>query len=410
MDLDALPPPIVVADRTGLSHLVRLLDAAELVAVDTEADSFFNFREKVCLVQITAAGSDFLVDPLAGLDLSPLGAMLADGRKRKIFHDGEYDILILKRDFGFEFKNLFDTRIAEAALGVESPGLASVLRTRFGIELDKSMQRSNWSARPLSDKQIRYARLDTHFLIPLMEEQERELAERDRAMIVVGECARLERLVPSNGEFSADDFVRLKGARALDRIGQRRLRELFAARHELAKAADLPPFKIIGNDALVEVARRAPRDVDELGHVPGVSPKQARKLGHEFMAALRNAEELGPLDHTPQPSRRDGAVQLDEYEYELHERLKLWRRDRGARLGIDSSLVVNRHVLVRLAQKQPITEAALHAVDGLLDWQINMFGPEILDVVRTAQRELPPAAPHAPGRRRGRPRREGRAG
>lgn len=410
MDLDALPPPILVSDAQALARLLRVLEATQVVAIDTEADSFFNFREKVCLVQITADAQDFLVDPLARIDLAPLGAMLADPTKQKVFHDGEYDILILKRDFGFEFKNLFDTRIAEAALGVESPGLAAVLRARFGIELDKSMQRSDWSARPLSTKQIRYARLDTHFLIQLMQVQRRELAERGRGMIVEGECARLERLVPASGEFNPDDFVRLKGARALDRSGQRRLRELFAARQALAQAADLPPFKVLGNDALVEAARRAPRDFDELAHVPGVSPKHVRKIGRELLSALERAAELGPLEHPPQPSRKDGSVQLDELEFELHERLKNWRRERAVRLGLDSSLVLNRHVLVRLAQRKPIEEGDLAHVDGLLDWQINMFGPEILDVVRTGLRELPVVIAQSAGRRRHRARREGGRG
>jgi len=276
MDLDALPPPILVADGRALERMIADLEGRPVVSVDTEADSFFNYREKVCLVQITVEDRDYLLDPLARIDLGALGRVLGDPRTTKVFHDGEYDILILKRDFGFEFRNLFDTRIAEAALGIESPGLAAVLRARFGIELDKSMQRSNWSARPLSPKQIRYARLDTHFLEALMGEQRTELEARRRMMIVEGECARLEKLVPANVEFSADDFVKLKGARTLDRMEQQRLRELFAARHEVASATDLPPFKIIGNDQLIEAARRGPRNVHELAQVPGISPKQAR--------------------------------------------------------------------------------------------------------------------------------------
>jgi len=206
MNLD-LPPPTVVAEAAALERLLRELEGAREVAVDTEADSFFNFREKVCLVQITAGERDWLVDPLARIDLAPLGRMLSDPRITKVFHDGEYDILILKRDFGFEFRNLFDTRVAAAALGIESPGLAAVLHARFGIELDKSLQRSNWSARPLSQQQISYARLDTHFLLPLMHEQRAELEQRGRAMIVEGECSRLEKLVPTEPTFSPDEFV-----------------------------------------------------------------------------------------------------------------------------------------------------------------------------------------------------------
>src|SRR5262245_4234323 len=102
MDLD-LPPPILVEDARGLERLLEDLERQREIALDTEADSFFNFREKVCLLQVTAEDRDYLVDPLAGLDVAPLGTMLADPARTKVFHDGEYDVLILKRDFGFEF-------------------------------------------------------------------------------------------------------------------------------------------------------------------------------------------------------------------------------------------------------------------------------------------------------------------
>jgi ribonuclease D len=399
MNLD-LPPPTVVAEAAALERLLRELEGAREVAVDTEADSFFNFREKVCLVQITAGERDWLVDPLARVDLAPLGRVLSDPRITKVFHDGEYDILILKRDFGFEFKNLFDTRVAAAALGIESPGLAAVLHARFGIELDKSLQRSNWSARPLSQQQISYARLDTHFLLPLMHEQRAELEQRGRAMIVEGECSRLEKLVPSEPSFSPDEFVRLKGARLLDRNAQQRLRELFVLRHELAERSDLPPFKVLGNDALVALAQAAPRNERELAQVPGFSPKQARRLGERVLDALERAHELGPLERTPNPPNKDGTSALSEEEFELHEALKDWRKNRAVREGFDASLVINRHVLLRLAQRKPATGEELRGIEGLLDWQREAFGDDITAVVRRAREQFA-ADPGPRARRRG---------
>ena len=397
-----LPPPELIDSNAALARALEQLDSQREIAVDTEADSFYSYREKVCLVQITAGERDWLVDPLAGLDLTPLGRLFADPGKIKVFHDGEYDILILKRDWRFEFKNLFDTRIAEAALGVESPGLAAVLRARFGVELDKSMQRSDWSSRPLSAKQIQYARLDTHFLIALMNSQRPELDARGRAMIVEGECLRLERLRPVEAVFSADDFIKLKGARALDLAAQRRLRELYAMRHELADAADLPAFKILGNETLLAIAERDPRSLHELERSVGLSPKQARRIGDALMAALARAAELGPLERSPTPPSRDGADGMNEAEVELHERLKEWRRERGIELGIDSSLVINRHVLLKLAKQRPGSAAELEAVEGLMPWQREMFGDSLLALIEKAWREIP--ATLAAGRRR-RPRR-----
>ncbi len=397
-----LPPPELIDSDAALARALEQLDSQHEIAVDTEADSFYSYREKVCLVQITAGERDWLVDPLAGVDLTPLGRLFADPRKVKVFHDGEYDILILKRNWRFEFKNLFDTRIAEAALGVESPGLAAVLRARFGVELDKSMQRSDWSARPLSAKQIQYARLDTHFLVGLMNSQRPELDSRGRAMIVEGECLRLERLRPVEAAFSADDFVKLKGARVLDLAAQRRVRELYAARHELADAADLPAFKVLGNETILAIAEREPRSLHELERIVGMSPKQARRIGDALLAALARAAELGPLERSPTPPSRDGADGLDEAEIELHERLKEWRRERGLELGIDSSLVLNRHVLLKLAKQRPGSTRELEDVEGLMPWQREMFGDSLLALIEKAWREIP--ATLAAGRRR-RPRR-----
>jgi ribonuclease D len=255
----ALEPPEIVASEPALRALVERLQREPEIAVDTEADSFYHYQESVCLIQVTAGARDFLIDPLAGIDLAPFGRVLADPARIKVFHDGEYDVLLLKRQFGFSFANLFDTRVAAAALGVEMPGLASVLAAHFGVELDKSLQRSDWSARPLTSKQIEYARLDTHYLLALMHAQRAELEERERAVVVAGEYQRLENLAAPARAFDPDEFVRLKGARALSLQRMQVLRELFVLRDDLARRRDVPPFKVLGNNLLIEIARRSPR-------------------------------------------------------------------------------------------------------------------------------------------------------
>jgi ribonuclease D len=374
--LPELPPPTLVVDAAGLRRLAdELADHAE-IAVDTEADSFFSYREKVCLMQITAGAHDWLVDPLAGLDLSPLGAILADPRRIKVFHDGEYDVLILKRAWGFDFGGLFDTRVAASALGEANPGLASVLKAHFDLDLDKSMQRSDWSARPLTQKQIRYAQFDTHYLVDLMHRQKEALARAGREAVVDGECRRLEQLVPPDNEFSADEFVRIKGVRALSKQGRQTLRELYALRDRLAAASDLPAFKVLSNQALMAMAERPPASLRELAALPGISSRVARKHGEEVLAAIARARELGPLERLPVARRNDGPV-MDDLETELHERLKQWRKQRAQAEGYDAALVLNRHVLARLALEKPRTPAALARIEGLLPWQLERFGDDL---------------------------------
>lgn len=391
-----LPPPTLVHDASGLQRMLADLDGQREVAVDTEADSFFSYREKVCLIQVTVEDRDYLIDPLAGFDLSPFGRVLEDPAKEKIFHDGEYDVLILKRSYGFRFVNLFDTRVAAAALGDPQPGLANVLKARFDVELDKSMQRSDWSSRPLSSKQIDYARLDTRFLIPLARAQKLELEQRQRRRIVDGECRRLEQLVPGDNSFDPDEFARIPGVRGLSPQSQRVLRELFVLRDRLARESDQPPFKVVHNDVLMTLAAQEGRAYADASQLPGLSPRQSKRFGGEILAALEAARRLGALDRLPALKSKDGTGELDDASYELHERLKEWRRRRAQLEGYDASLVLNRHALLRLAKEQPRDVSALAKVEGLQDWQVAEWGSEWVGLIDSSLREFETSPPRPP--------------
>ncbi len=367
---------------------MRVLRDAKEIGFDTEADSFYHYQEHVCLIQITAKDVDYVVDPLCDFDLGELGDILADPSKVKVFHDGEYDVLILKRDYDFRFAGIFDTRIAAAALGLESPGLASVVQEHFGVELDKSQQRSDWSKRPLTASQVAYARQDTRYLLPLMDKMRAALREVGRERVVDGECRRIEALVPAEKEFNPDEFVRLKGARTLDPNQTQALRELFIWRDGEAKARDVPPFKVLGNHLMLDIARARPRTLKRLERVERLSPKVVRRLGEDLVRAMTIAEEKGPMKQLPTLPSKDGTGKLDEAERELHDRLKEWRKKRARDEGIDSSLVLNRHTLVLLATERPTDLAALEAVDGILPWQIEDFGDELCGVIRAFAEDL----------------------
>lgn len=376
-----LAPPVLVESQGGLEDMLGALEGADVVAVDTEADSFYSYRDKVCLFQVTAGGEDWLVDPLADLDLGGLGDVLADPGICKVFHDAEYDVLILKREYGFTFRNLFDTRVAAAVLGSKAPGLASVLEEHFGVRLDKSQQRSDWSRRPLSDKQIAYARLDTRFLEALKEEQQAELRERDLEMIVDTECRRLEVLEAPPQEASPDDFVRVKGARTLDPKGKSALRELWAMREKQAQKVDRPPFRILGNKPMLEIARVRPRSESELLRIDGVTPKVLSRLGDRIRRALERAERKGPLRRLPRAQRPGAGPPLNEDDTELHDRLKRLRRDAAEAENIESAYLINRHVLTRLTLEKPRTMEALEDLGLLAEWQLDRFADDILDLI-----------------------------
>ena len=175
MSTPTLPPPVLIQDPLGLRRLADLLARSPTIAMDTESNSLYAYQEKVCLIQFSLPAGDFILDSLAVSDLESLRPVLADPGIEKIFHAVEYDLICLRRDFGFELNNLFDTMVAARTLGWKKVGLASILDERYGVTMNKRFQRADWGRRPLTPEQLAYARLDTHFLIPLRNELKAEL-------------------------------------------------------------------------------------------------------------------------------------------------------------------------------------------------------------------------------------------
>src|SRR5689334_8150940 len=177
---DPLPAPTWVDTPAALRDMAETLSAQPCIAVDTEANSLHAYRERVCLIQFSIPGADYLVDPLALDDLTYLAPIFADAHIEKIFHAAEYDVIGLHRDFDFVFANIFDTMVAARTLGYAAVGLGSLLAEKFNLDLDKHNQKADWGQRPLSDELVDYARLDTRYLIPLRELLEAELREKER--------------------------------------------------------------------------------------------------------------------------------------------------------------------------------------------------------------------------------------
>src|SRR5215207_966622 len=115
--MNALPPPTIVDSPEKLDALIKTLAGEILLAIDTESNSLRAYRERVCLIQLSSRTADYIIDPLRISDMHPLGAILADRKVEKVFHSAEYDVMTIKRDFGFQINNLFDTQLAARILG-----------------------------------------------------------------------------------------------------------------------------------------------------------------------------------------------------------------------------------------------------------------------------------------------------
>nr|MBC8451553.1 HRDC domain-containing protein [Planctomycetota bacterium] len=265
-----------------------------------------------------------------------------------------------------------------------------VIEHYFGVTIDKSEQRSDWSRRPLSRSQVEYARLDTRYLQALKACMLADLDTKDRLMVVTGECERLEGLEVPAREFNPEDYAKIKGARRLNAAEQSVLRELFVLRDRLAAERDVPSFKVLGNSILLTLAERKPTSLTALEGLKGFPRGRMRSLGRDVLTAVKVGTEKGPIQRSKaRPTAdKDKAKRLEDPEFELHERLREWRRATAENEGMDSSLILNRHVMLRLAMVRPASAEALESVEGLVTWQRERYANSLLALVRDFEAEL----------------------
>lgn len=284
MSVPALQPTFV-GDAAGIDALAARLAEEPRVALDTESNSFHAYRERVCLLQISIPGADFIVDPIA-VDVSALGPVLG-GERELVLHGADYDVRCLRREYGWDLGRIFDTMIAARRLGMKELGLAALVDAHFGVRLTKEHQRADWGRRPLSRDQLRYAALDTHFLLPLHDLLSRGLAEAGSAEEARREFDRIAAARAHARVFDPEGWRKLKGSRELDPEGKKVLRALWIAREERASAIDKPPFKVVPETALVELARRRPVDAAGVRAIPGVTPRVMDRAGDAILNVLR---------------------------------------------------------------------------------------------------------------------------
>lgn len=360
-----------IDQQEALDLAFERIAARTEVAIDTEADSLHSYFDKVCLIQISLPDEDLVIDPLQRLDLSRFGEILANPAITKIFHGGDYDLRILHRDFGFTVHNLIDTSICAQLLGYEGLGLAALLDRHFGVKLNKAHQRADWSMRPLPADMLAYAAMDTHYLAALAGKLRQELEALGRWEWAVEEFSRLENVrYREASEEDAEPWRKVKNISGLDRRGLAIIREIHQWRDALARKADRPPFKVVGNDTLVAIAKDKPRSVSELLEIKAVPRYYADRYGRELTAIVRRAMEL-PEEELPDRNEPKAWIRDKALENRIN-RLKTIR-DRYAReLKVDGSVLGARHILAAIA-----TEGTLD-VPAMREWQKRLMGEELL--------------------------------
>jgi ribonuclease D len=380
---------VCIERRAELEELARALLGEPVVAVDTEADSFYHYFDKTCLVQIATRSQIYLIDPLAlggPAELDPLRPVMASPSVRKVFHAAEYDIYVLKRDCGFEFANLFDTMVSAQLLGYPAIGLAALIERHFQAKLPKDEQRSDWSVRPLSESQLEYAAADVKYLIRLAEKLERDLRRRRRLEWAEEEFASVARRAWPDREFDQLGYLKIKGARRLDPRRLAVLRELYLLRDKRAREVDRPAFKVLGNRTLLEIAELAPERSEDLRSVKGITDLILRRMGRELMAAVARGMRRG---HGPIPRSEGGSPRrrMDRRAERRLERLKRWRAARAAELEMDPGVLCPNSALEAIVWRGPERAEHLREVPEVKGWFAREFGDEIVSLVAEVSAE-----------------------
>lgn len=371
-DPSRLPAPVLVDTPAAFDAFLVALAAEKRLALDTESDSLYRYFHKVCLIQVSTAHADYLLDPLRIADLQPLASFMADAQVEKVFHAGENDILLLKRDFGFRFANVFDTLVAARILGRRHVGLAALLRETFGVELDKRMQLTDWGHRPLTAPQLSYARLDSHYLLPLRDLLADELQRRRRWREAQEAFARLPELEYTEKPYDPEGFWRSKVVRDLRPDELAIFRELYLWRDQQARALDQPPFKILTDQVLAELSQRQPAQPADLR----LSPRLVERYGPAILTAIARGRQA-PAPQPP-PRRPNSNGRPDPAVSARYDRLRAWRARRAAERGVEPDVILNNDALLSIARASPADLEALAGLGILGPWKLEEYGAELL--------------------------------
>lgn len=365
-----------VSSAPELEALARRVAGEPLLAVDTEAASFHRFVDRIYLIQLSTRKDTAIIDPLTVGDVADLGAVLADPRIEIIFHDADYDLRILDRDYGIRARRLFDTRIAAQLLGEPAIGLAALLEKYLGVKLDKKYQRADWSRRPLTPEMLDYAAMDTRHLPALRDTLRQQLETAGRLAWAEEEFGRLEDLRWTPVSTNGDSYLRIKGARLLSRRGLALLRELAHWRDAVAAELDRATFRVMPNEALLKLAAGAKPSRDELKQTAGVSPRLVDTRGDALLAAIERglAVPEKELPRFPRGERRTPDASFDARV----EKLKAVRNKAAVELKLDPGVLCPKGTLEAVARANPATEAAMRKLPDIRQWQVDVLGKSFL--------------------------------
>ena len=370
----------------GVERFTSEISATREIALDTEGASFHRFVDRIYLLQLSTREHHAVIDPLPIGVPSGLGALLEDPSVEIVFHDADYDLRLLQQDYGWRVRTIFDTRIAAQLLGYTAFGLAALLERFFEVKLDKKHQRADWSMRPLTEGMLDYAAQDTRHLLQLRDQLASELERTGRTAWAREEFSLLEG-TRWQDETPGTAYLRVKGARDLNRRELAVLRELVPWRDAVAGSLDRATFRVLGNEQLLDIARTQPRTKEALGKVKGMPRAVLEQRGEELLGAVSRALAVpeAELPKCPRAARWDRDPEFDARV----SALKTARDAAAKRLQLDPGVLCSRDRLEAVARRNPATVEEVAEVNELRRWQVAELAESFVEAL----------APHRKGRK-----------
>jgi ribonuclease D len=370
----------LAATPDAMPGLLEAMRDAERIAVDTEADSYHHFHHKICLIQVAVEGRCWIVDPLAGLDLSEMMSIMA--QKQLVFHDAGYDLRLLLSDFGFRPQGgIFDTMLAARLVGLENFSLSAVLEQILGIRLSKHNQRANWAKRPIEAALLAYAAEDIRYLEHIADALRERLDRLGRTDWHREYCewTIAQSQIPKAAE-DPEKIWRIRGTTGLKPRQLAFVRAVWQWRQAQSSRADVAPFRVLRNEQLLELALWAERQKEI--RPDKLPPLPRHCTGHrqgELIKSLQKAFALN-CEQWPLPLPPNGGKRPSPEVLEKAEQLHAHCRRIAQSLALPTSLIASRKSLLAAVNTGADTEEKLVRI-GWMRWQAQLVLPALREVL-----------------------------
>ena len=364
---------ILIDNKKAMELATVNLSGAKSISVDTESSGYFTYYSRICLVQITVNGKNYIIDPLSPLDMSLLNPIFMDEKILKIFHSAPDDVKALKRDFGYNFKNIADTMYSSKLLGMEHNSLNYLVEYYHSIKLSKTEQKSNWEKRPLDKQQLQYAALDTAYLESIWDKMRNELQEANLIGEALSEFEKMiEEVYKGRENTSEISWHKFPNILKLTPEQRRAVYDILQYREEKAKRINKAPFRILNNETITKIATENLND-EEIIKILG------KKDGSQIIHLMKNPSGP-PLNKSDFPKVDNSMTSAEEAKLRhLHK----WRDKIIKKRGVDHSMILSNKQLLQLIRSTPSTLEELDKFHFLSKWKVDNYGPSLLKALRS---------------------------